>query len=374
VVCFLGYFLFLFTTQAFAGFKECFIDYIFILKNNPFVKQMMGTNNLPKNMLMLVFSFGIQVSIVLLIGILSTQLSPFFIRDEKSKSLLMLRIILLIFLFILTKKYLRAFIQFRCIPLILMIGITVFLINIFRSEEVRKNISLLTIFLISFLMVIRVLFIVIPNWYGFYLATLGLVGYYYFFFETIPLIIVPLSSRINISFSKPVYSFLLACFFISLALSHWCVTRNHYKLRNFQIKTDRGNIFYQDNEQTMRYREVLDYIRENTSQDDTVVVLPEGVGINIFSCRENSTGYYTFVPPITKLIGEEKIIDRFEKSNIDYVIIVNRETREYGFPYFGVHYGEKINLWIKKHYKLEKLFGPYPFTKPGFSAAIFKKS
>jgi hypothetical protein len=74
------------------------------------------------------------------------------------------------------------------------------------------------------------------------------------------------------------------------------------------------------------------------------------------------------------LIGEEKIIDRFEKSNIDYVIIVNRETREYGFPYFGVHYGEKINLWIKKHYKLEKLFGPYPFTKPGFSAAIFKKS
>ena len=373
VVCFLGYFIFLFSAQAFGGFKECIADYILALRKDYFIKEMMGTNNLPKNILMLVFSFGIQVSIVLLIGILSTEISPFFINDEKSKLVLMFRIILLFFLFILTKKYLRAFIQFRCMPLILIIGITFYLINIFRSYEIKQNISLLTIFLISFLMIIRVLLIVIPNWYGFYLATLGLVCYYFFFYEIIPLIIVPLSSRFNISFSKPLYSFLLSCFFISLALSHWCITRNHYKLKNFQMKTDRGNIFFRNDQKAMRYTKIIDYLRKNTSHDDTLVVLPEGIGINFFSHRDNPTRYYAFIPPRIKLIGEEKIIDQFDKTNIDYILIVKRETPEYGFPYFGVDYGKKIDLWIKHHYMLEKLFGPYPFTSPEFSGALYRK-
>ena len=372
-VCFLGYFIFLFSAQAFDGFKECIVDYIFALRKDYFIKEMMGTNNLPKNILMLLFSFGIQVSIVLLIGILSTEISPFFINDEKSKLVLMFRIILLFFLFILTKKYLRAFIQFRCIPLILIIGITFFLTNILRSYEVKKNISLLTIFLISFLMVIRVLFIVIPNWYGFYLATLGLIGYYYFFYEIIPKVFTCLSPRYSISFSKPLFSFLLACFFISLAFSHWCITRNHYKLKNLEIKTDRGNIFYRNDKQTMRYREIIGYLKENTSRDDTLVVLPEGIGINFFSQRDNPTRYYAFIPPRIKLIGEEKIIDQFEETNIDYILIVKRETPEYGFPHFGVDYGKKIDLWIKNHYMLEKLFGPYPFTGPEFSGALYRK-
>ena len=373
VVCFLAYLSFLTNMQAFDGFKECIVDYIFALRKDYFIKEMMGTNNLPKNILMLVFSFGIQVSIVLLIGILSTEISLFFINDEKSKLVLMFRIILLFFLFILTKKYLRAFIQFRCMPLILIIGITFFLINIFRSCEVKKNISLLTIFLISFLMIIRVLFIVIPNWYGFYLATLGLVCYYFFFFEIIPKAFTCLFSKFNTSFSKPIFSFLLTCFFISLAFSHWCITRNHYKLKNLEIKTDRGNIFYRNDKQTMRYREILDYLKENTSLDDTVVVLPEGIGINFFSHRDNPTRYYAFIPPRIKLIGEEKIIDQFEETNIDYILIVKRETPEYGFPHFGVDYGKKIDLWIKNHYMLEKLFGPYPFTSPEFSGALYKK-
>jgi len=123
----------------------------------------------------------------------------------------------------------------------------------------------------------------------------------------------------------------------------------------------------------MRYWETICYLKENTSQDDTVVVLPEGVGINFFSHRENPTGYYTFIPPYLEFISEEKIIDRFEKTDIDYILVVSRTTQEYGFPYFGVNYGKNIDLWIKDHYMLEKLFGPYPFTSPEFSGALYKK-
>ena len=101
--------------------------------------------------------------------------------------------------------------------------------------------------------------------------------------------------------------------------------------------------------------------------------MPEGIGINFFCHRDNPTRYYALIPPRIKLIGEEKIIDQFEGTNIDYILIVKRETPEYGFPHFGVDYGKKIDLWIKNHYVLEKLFGPYPFTGPEFSAALYKK-
>ena len=48
------------------------------------------------------------------------------------------------------------------------------------------------------------------------------------------------------------------------------------------------------------------YLRKNTSQYDSIVVLPEGVGINFFFHRENPTDYYTFILAICKLIGEKK--------------------------------------------------------------------
>ena len=372
-VCFLGYFSFLYNMQAFAGFKECIVNQIFFHKNSSFTQRVMGLDDLLNNILLITHSFAIEVGLVLLIGIVSAQISSFFQHKEKSRFLLIFSILFLFFIFIFSIKYIKASIQFRCIPLILIIGITFFLINIFRSCEVKKNISLLTIFLISLLMIIRIFFAVAPTAYGFFLTTLALICYYFFFFEIIPEIFIFLFPSYSISFSKPLFSLLLACLFISLALSNWHITRNYYKLKNFQIKTDRGNIFSRNDQRALRYSEIIGYLRENTSQDDTLVVLPEGIGINFFSHRENPTGYLYFIPPVFEFISEEKIISRFEKTNLDYILIVNRETREYGFPYFGVHYGKNIDFWIKKHYSLKKLFGPYPFTKAEFGAALYKR-
>jgi len=373
IICFLVYFLFLYNTHAFAGFKECLADQILLHKNSYLTKAIMRTDNLLSNILILFYSLGIQASTVLLLGIVSAHISSFFKRNEKSQLVLISIILLLFFLFIFSKKYIGVFLQFRYIPLILIIGIIFFLTNIFRSYEINKNISLLTIFLISFFMIVRVLFAVTPHTYGFFLTSLALVCYYFFFFEIIPKIFIFLFPSYSILFSKSLFSLLLACLFLYLAFSHWCITRDYYKLKNFQIKTDRGNIFFRNDQQTIRYWETIVYLRENTSRDDTIVVLPEGIGINFFSNRENPTGYCNFTPPVCELISEEKIIDRFEKTSIDYILIVNRETREYGFPHFGVDYGKKIDFWIKKHYRSEKLIGPYPFTEPEFSAALFKK-
>lgn len=373
IICFLGYFLFLYNTHAFAGFKECIVDQIFFHKNSYFTQGVMGLGDLLSNILLITYSFAVQVSLVLLIGIVSSQISSFFQHKEKSRFMLIFSILFLCSLLVFAINYIGAMLQFRCVALILIIGIAVFLTNLFRSYEVKKNISLLTIFLISFLMIIRIFFAVTPHDYGFFLTSLALICYYFFFFEIMPKIFIPLFPSYSISFSKPLFSLLLACWFLYLAFSNWCITRDYYKLKNFQIKTDRGNICFRNDQQTIRYWKTIVYLRENTSRDDTIVVLPEGIGVNFFSNRENSTGYCNFTPPVCELISEEKIIDRFEKTSIDYILIVNRETREYGFPHFGVDYGKKIDFWIKEHYRLEKLIGPYPFTEPEFSAALFKK-
>jgi hypothetical protein len=104
-----------------------------------------------------------------------------------------------------------------------------------------------------------------------------------------------------------------------------------------------------------------------------MVVFPEGIGINAVTQRSNPLRYYHFTPPALAYIGEERLISSFKNARIEYVLLVQRATDAYGPRAFGVDYAEKLNGWIKKHYKLIATFGPYPFTTPEFGTAIFRR-
>ena len=51
---------------------------------------------------------------------------------------------------------------------------------------------------------------------------------------------------------------------------------------------------------------------------------------------------------------------------------VNLETTEYGFPYFGVHYGKKYFL-DKKSLQIGKTNRTIPVYKSGLGVAVYKK-
>jgi len=370
IICLLGYCLFLFKNHAFAEFRESFIDIAIleINKGDIFTIKGAGLDKIGYNTFLIFKSLLIHLMLISLLAIGSFAISSFFRGGEKSRFSLFLGILVIFFTFGLAQNYLGNFLQYRCIIIILVIGISIFFIKTIRLSHYKENLSLLTLFLISFLLTLRIFLNTTPHGYGFYLLSLGLICYYIFFLKVIRDLL-----QVHINYYSDLFHSILIVFFIFLINNYWRISFDTYTYKNLEIKSDMGSIFCWRNNETLRFWETIDYLKNNTSKENTVVVFPEGVSINLFSGRDNPLRYHHFLPPDIKGVGEEKIISQLISSNVDYIIIIHRPTFEYGYPFFGIHYAGKIFSWIKNNYVIIKQFGPLPFTSNEFGTVILKK-
>jgi len=130
-----------------------------------------------------------------------------------------------------------------------------------------------------------------------------------------------------------------------------------YTNKNRKVLTEKGAIYCWENNRSLLFWLAVSYVQNNTPHDATVVVIPEGIGINFFAERENPLRYNTFLPPDLAVISEDTIIEQLARANIGYVLIANRDTSEYGYATFGVDYGKKMALWIYENYTPIKQLG-----------------
>ncbi|MFP8882276.1 MAG: hypothetical protein VCE43_23765 [Myxococcota bacterium] len=86
-------------------------------------------------------------------------------------------------------------------------------------------------------------------------------------------------------------------------------------------------------------------------EDATVLVLPEGVILNYLARRRSPTRFITFLPPELVLFGERRIVDALIADPPTTVVLVHKDTREYGYPLFGRDYGQEIMNWVRESYE-----------------------
>ena len=369
VISCLGYVIFLWTMQASGGFQKAIISLIVTLKQDPFNLRTMGINTLSLNSLLMVKSLLLHILIIFFIWIGSFSMTSFFSRKENTPFFLVLGGCALLLAFQISQSRMNLDLQYRSLPLILVIGIVLSVTNIVRAVDVKRHFALLTVYAISLAAMVRIVFNATCFGYGFFMLDLGLIGYYLFFFE----IITRPFKRYLKEFSWGFLAFMLLCYFLFLISAYWQTSVVLYAQKSVKLETERGTLYSWNTARTKRFWEAIVYLKENTAPEDTVVVLPEGVGLNFFAQRENPTGYPNFSPPIFRLLGEQNMISRFRQVAVDYIVIVHRLSFEYSLPAFGIHYGKEIYAWIIDNYRLVKLIGPYPFTSDEFGIAIFKK-
>jgi hypothetical protein len=115
----------------------------------------------------------------------------------------------------------------------------------------------------------------------------------------------------------------------------------------------------------------LDEIEARFPDDATLVVLPEGVTLNFLLRFRNPTTHINFMPPELVLFGEDEILAALEADPPDGIVLMHKDTTEYGAPLFGTHYGRKIMRWVTRHYEQVRLIGNPPFQHPQqFGVAI----
>ena len=104
-------------------------------------------------------------------------------------------------------------------------------------------------------------------------------------------------------------------------------------------------------------KETIAQIKTNTSKSDTIAVLPEGAMINDLAKRRNPTPITNLMPPEIIMFGENRILKTFTLTPPDYIILVHKDTSEYGVRFFGKEYGVLIMNWFKQNYRTVKVFG-----------------
>jgi hypothetical protein len=123
----------------------------------------------------------------------------------------------------------------------------------------------------------------------------------------------------------------------------------------------------------------LDAIERHISPEQTLAVLPEGVMLNYLSRRNSPTPYTNFMPPELAIFGEEPMLTAFRAAPPDFVALVHKSTREYGFAFFGQDYGQALYDWIASRYRPVARFEHPPGSAPlqqgtGFAIWLMQRS
>jgi hypothetical protein len=92
--------------------------------------------------------------------------------------------------------------------------------------------------------------------------------------------------------------------------------------------------------------------RVTASGVTSFAVLPEGVMLNYLARAANPTPYVNFMPPEELLFGDAAWTDAFRSSPPEMIVIVPKDTSEYGRGPFGVGYGRSLAAWVASEYTL----------------------
>lgn len=122
-------------------------------------------------------------------------------------------------------------------------------------------------------------------------------------------------------------------------------------------------------------KRALERIQSLIPPKATFVALPEGVMLNYLSRRSNPTPYINFMPPEMSMFGEATILESFKAQPPNFILLVHKETSEYGFEYFGADasYGRQIMEWIDGHYMTEERILSEPLRDTRFGIKIMKR-
>jgi hypothetical protein len=74
---------------------------------------------------------------------------------------------------------------------------------------------------------------------------------------------------------------------------------------------------------------------------------------------EAPSRWYALIPGLLSPTQECQFIAEVEAGHIDFVLVSNRSTFEYGFPYFGIDYCTDLYKWIESHYDRIGEFGRF---------------
>lgn len=162
---------------------------------------------------------------------------------------------------------------------------------------------------------------------------------------------------------------------VGIALAHLNVMRQVMELK--QTRVGQGaDAFYAD-ERGMAVNRVSDALRGIVSPDQTLAVLPEGAMFNYLLRLRNPTGYtqiVAMVPAGAGPFGHDAIEQAFAEHPPDFILLVHKDTSEFGAQFFGRDYAQDLFRWIQREYEPIVTWYAVPLQDDRFGVRLLRRA
>ncbi len=208
--------------------------------------------------------------------------------------------------------------------------------------------------------------------YGFVLAMPAFAGAIYLLLWLLPALLEKFGVRRNLFRGAMAAALLVGFGFLSAQ------SELMYEFKTIPVGSGRDRIIAlgpKYNPASAAAKEALQWIDTNVPPDATLAVLPEGVMVNYLSRRTNPTRYFVWNPAEIEVFGQTNMTASFIERAPDYVILIHRDTSEFGVKFFGQdkRFGLDLMRWIRQNYETTLLIGEEPLQSPSFGLKIMKR-
>jgi hypothetical protein len=211
----------------------------------------------------------------------------------------------------------------------------------FAIRRPREPLALLL--LLSLCGTSRIFLNLTPVWYGFVFMLPVLLLIVYVLFAWLPERGV--YAREDTAFWLPVIMGICTSGLVAAHVSY---------AEGYRVTTQRGTYYDVSPLRGQSVAALLEHLRRVEARE--LVVMPEGLGLNYLAKVPTPLRYQTFTP--VEIAGAEgPIVAELAAKRPQYVAIVPRDVREFGYAGLGVDYGREIIAFLRANYTVEQRFG-----------------
>ena len=251
-----------------------------------------------------------------------------------------------------------------CIPyFVAIIALVIFFLK--RKEKNYTNIEkfyfLLTIS--GILMAYRLITAVFISYIGNFIMTIFWLAFILFCYEILP--------KYFEKFKNSNYRKILTVSFISFGLIFSSLFVFFAQNMTYKIKSSKGT-FYTSKTYALTCNDAIDFIEKNISNDETLLVMDEGLIFNYLTDRKTNLKYYALIPHMIDTFGEEKIIEDLSINPPDFAFITNNVYPTKLGGKFGINYAKKITAFFFDNYEYVQSI-MHPEMNNGLEIAVLKR-
>ncbi len=262
---------------------------------------------------------------------------------------------------------------FRPLPLFVIAIIIVLSAGLMRARHDRESwprvVPVLSLAVFSILMLLKIVLNSQVNGYGFVLAMPGALLTIYMIISRLP---AAMERRWGASsiFRGSVLA-------IILVVSGWHLMEEWKYYRPMTYPVGKGGdtiLTYEPESVGVGYgmNALLENIERIMGPEEGFVVMPEGALVNYLSRRPNPTGFINFVPADVQMFGESAMLAALRNAPPQFMIMISRDTSEYGAAYLGQGYGYGLFSFVSSRYEPVLQIGSPDFLveSKGFSQPL----